>query len=286
MIVPFLNWACPLDNQAMYCAGKTLKCEQNHTYDFARQGYVNLLPAQYKHSSAPGDNNIMVQARRDFLNTGLYEEIVDAVVACIASRMKTVRDYNLVDAGCGEGYYTIHITDKLAALYPEINLSVMGFDISKSCIYAAAKRNKMRDWAVATNSHIPVQSWSADCVLSLFGFPVVSEFLRILKPRGLLITADAASRHLIELRQCVYDTVMSKSASRTQLNQDKLCLIDEKRITYTISNLSFEIVDALLKMTPHFYRMPADKYERFKVNFPRHITVDVALRLYEQSCFK
>ncbi len=286
MLVPFGSWACPLDNHPMYRINNVLKCSQNHSYDYARQGYINLLPAQYKHSQSPGDNDIMVQARRDFLNTGLYVKIVDYIVQCVQQYQivkHPLSDFCLVDAGCGEGYYTVHIADELEELYPETNISVMGFDISKTSICAATKRNKTRDWAVATNSHIPVQSQSVDCVLSLFGFPVIAEFKRLLKQGGLLITADVAPNHLIELRQCVYDTVTIKSSDVVQINDTQIHLLAEVPVSYTISNLSFETVDSLLKMTPHFYRMPNEKYDQFKTNFPRNITVSILLRIYTRG---
>ncbi len=281
MIKPFINWACPLDNQPMKRIDNMLRCSQKHAYDYARQGYVNLLPAQFKHSHSPGDNDIMVQARRDFLNTGLYNPIADMVVDCIckAQNASSATDICVVDAGCGEGYYTLAIADKLEKHYPDKSIQMMGFDISKNCIGMATKRNKTRDWAVATNAHIPVQTETVDYVCSLFGFPVVSEFVRVLKKGGLLITIDAGPQHLMELRQCVYDTVIVKDVSNAM--QDKqLLLTSEQKQRFKLSDLSFETADALLKMTPHFYRMPAEKYEQFKVNYPRNIIADIVSRAY------
>ena len=61
---------CPVCQNPLIQNGKNLSCEKNHSFDQAKQGYVNLLPVQFKHSKAPGDNKEMVVARRAFLDKG------------------------------------------------------------------------------------------------------------------------------------------------------------------------------------------------------------------------
>ena len=75
------QYRCPLCQQALLLNEKSYRCENNHSFDQAKQGYVNLLPVQFKHSKEPGDNKAMVQARRAFLDKGYYQPLLDNMLA-------------------------------------------------------------------------------------------------------------------------------------------------------------------------------------------------------------
>lgn len=66
---------CPLCGEALEKREKQLVCPRGHSFDIARQGYVNLLTVQQKHSLDPGDTREQVLSRRAFLDTGLYRPI-------------------------------------------------------------------------------------------------------------------------------------------------------------------------------------------------------------------
>lgn len=283
MIVPFNSWACPLDKLPMKRVGQSLICPQNHTFDFARAGYVHLLPTQFKKSRLPGDNKQMVNARRLFLNSGSYTPIRNAIIHIVQTYMthQAMNPYfTFVDAACGEGYYTVGLADQLS-IYLDKNISILGFDISREAILAATKRSKKQDWAVATNNRIPVRDISVDGLLSLFGFPVWSEFRRILKPNGFLVIADTDRQHLIEMRQQIYEHVFLKNNCLLNL-PDGFISVDEIPVSYMLRDMSSQSMEALLKMTPHYYRMPAEKYESFIKNPPRNVTVDILLRILKR----
>ena len=60
---------CPLCGEKLVQDGKSYICPNRHCFDMARQGYVNLLPVQNKHSLHPGEDfwkqeNIFPFARR------------------------------------------------------------------------------------------------------------------------------------------------------------------------------------------------------------------------------
>ncbi|BBI59951.1 hypothetical protein HSBAA_12570 [Vreelandella sulfidaeris] len=65
-ITPFQALACPLDGEPLHVAGNTWRCAAGHSFDIAKQGYVNLLPVQQKRSHDPGDSKAMVAARQRF----------------------------------------------------------------------------------------------------------------------------------------------------------------------------------------------------------------------------
>ena len=62
-----MNLICPLCDAPLRREEGRYCCENRHSFDVARQGYVHLLPVQQKHSLHPGDTREQVAARREFL---------------------------------------------------------------------------------------------------------------------------------------------------------------------------------------------------------------------------
>jgi len=127
-------WSCPVCGEDLLKQNqnnnKSLVCKNNHSFDYARSGYVNLLTANRKKTKLPGDNSLMVNARRNFLSRDFYKpmsdklcEVVDSFIPC-----KGV----VLDAGCGEGYYTKNVYKFLS----ENGKSpyVYGIDIAKCAV--------------------------------------------------------------------------------------------------------------------------------------------------------
>lgn len=296
----FKNLACPIDLEPLKIrestpeSSKSCICPLNHTFDIARQGYVNLLPAQFKHSKNPGDQKQMVVARTAFLNSGAYAGVLEALYDTIKAficNMPQIRmpinktqktAFNIVDAGCGEGYYTAGLAQKLMQDASDGSFGLLGYDISKEAVAAAAKRSKDITWAVATNARIPVVTKGADIVLCLFGFPVFEEFARILKPGGLVILIDAGPNHLIELRQKIYETVFEKNFKNLEIFAG-FHLQSAQRHQINLKDLTGAQAANLLKMTPHYYRMQKDKYESVITNVPDNVTLDFRLACYRTS---
>ena len=95
-----MNLICPICEKPLYLQERTLVCPENHSFDIARQGYVNLLPVQRRHSAHPGDTKEQVASRREFLEGGFYAPIADAL---IAAAQKYGASGPVLDVGCGEG---------------------------------------------------------------------------------------------------------------------------------------------------------------------------------------
>src|SRR5690606_29891455 len=172
-----------------------------HSFDTARQGYIHLLPVQNKRSLDPGDSKAMVAARRRFLAAGYYQPIAAAVNRAVLADTLDDEQISCLDAGCGEGYYLRQLA---MAERGGRALALVGLDISKWAVLAAAKQDRQPSWLVASNANLPLQSQSLDRVLCLFGFPVHGEFARVLKPAGELLQVDAGTDHLRELRNVIY----------------------------------------------------------------------------------
>ena len=95
---------CPLCGGPLWEVPGGLRCPKGHRFDRAREGYVHLLPVGQKHSLAPGDDKAMVAARRAFLDRGWYAPLREALEQLAV--VHTGGEPVVLDAGCGEGYYT------------------------------------------------------------------------------------------------------------------------------------------------------------------------------------
>lgn len=282
-ITPFQALACPLDGEPLEMLGGTWRCTAGHSFDIAKQGYVNLLPVQHKRSHDPGDSKAMVAARQRFLNGGYYEAIAKAVNSAVeehrAGSGLPNAPYSCLDAGCGEGYYLRHLAKAVPGSVP---LSLMGLDISKWAVLAAAKQDTLQaSWVVGSNAHLPVQSATLDCVLCMFGFPVAGEFARVLKPGGLLLQVEAGPNHLRELREVIYPTLKPERSVEASVpngfaHQQTLSLC------YELSLEGTERIADLLAMTPHLYRASAEGRARAAALDTLTLTVDVRLVAYSR----
>ncbi|MCH2455776.1 MAG: methyltransferase domain-containing protein [Idiomarina sp.] len=273
MIQPFDQLICPLDKQPLQLNERTWRCENGHSYDVAKQGYVNLLPVQNKRSKDPGDSKAMVQARREYLNKGYYQPLAQA----LADTVLAMGSQALLDAGCGEGYYLRYLVEQAEQQGTE--LSVAALDISKWAVQAAAKQDKRLSWMVASNNAIPLADNSVDTILCVFGFPVEAEFKRVLKPGGRLIMVDPASEHLIELKRIIYPEIKAKS-EHLPVSEKGWVLSSEERISFKVELPDTEAVHDLLTMTPHLYRASKEGIEKAEKLQSLAITADVWVRVF------
>lgn len=283
---PFQALACPLDGKPLTPSDRAWCCPAGHSFDIAKQGHVNLLPVQQKRSSDPGDSKAMVAARRRLLEAGHYQPIAEAVTRAVFdhAEQRLPRDtfFSCLDAGCGEGYYLRELAN---AATNQTSLALMGLDISKWAVQAAAKQDNKQQphsrWVVGSNANLPVQSGALDGVLCMFGFPVFDEFARVLKPGGLLLQVEAGSDHLRELRDIIYPTLKPERASDGEPPAGFASLGSET-VRYTLALDDAEAIADLLVMTPHFYRASTEGREKAAELREITLTVDVRLVRWER----
>lgn len=278
--IPFQALTCPLDGQPLALVeNNTWCCAAGHSFDIARQGYVNLLPVQHKRSQDPGDSKAMVAARQRFLQAGHYQPLAEAIsryVATWAARQPSgAEGFSCLDAGCGEGYYL----RRLARSVPH-ELALIGLDISKWAVMAAAKQDDKQApvsrWVVGSNAHLPVQPATLDGVLCMFGFPVYDEFARVLKSGGVLLQVEAGAQHLRELREVIYPQLKPERSPALEVPEG-FAYIDEETLSYPIRLEGQQAIADLLAMTPHLYRASAEGRARAAELDQLAITVDVRL---------
>lgn len=265
--------ACPLDGLPLRGQGNGVTCDNHHHVDFCRRGTLNLLPVQFRKSRHPGDSKQMVQAREKFLSSDLYRPIANRLNTLVAAHDPHI----ILDAGCGEGYYTRHLADAL----PHVQLA--GMDISKDAIQAAAKTPAAIQWLVGTNARIPVCDHTLDAVLCLFGFPVWAEFARVLKPGGILVMADAGPDHLIELRRVLYPEIKHKP-SAPELLPPGFAQKQTDRLHHLVHDMTAEQRSDLIAMTPHQHRATKENIAA-AVAFPYEngLTLDIVFSTYTRA---
>jgi len=235
---------CPICHAPLMRKKPCWHCENNHSFDVARQGYVNLLPVQQKHSLTPGDTKEMVAARRSFLDGGHYLPIAQTLAEMVGSLAPEA----VLDAGCGEGYYLSHLN-----FVPER----WGIDISKEAVRFAAARDKSAQFLTATAAHLPFADGSFDCILSMFAFTAEKEFARVLKPGGHFIQVLAGREHLMGLKNIIYPKIIEKE-QHPEPNLDGFQLVSSKTIEFCFDLTRREEVHDLLYMTPHVHRISAE----------------------------
>ncbi|WP_191602853.1 putative RNA methyltransferase [Marinomonas algicola] len=271
---------CPLDKQPLTLESRSLKCASGHGFDLAKSGYVNLLPVQNKRSKDPGDSKEMVASRKSFLELGHYQPIADCIVSYVLDRFSPAKSLRLFDAGCGEGYYLNYLES--ACIEKNYDTDLIGLDISKWAIMAASKSNKSIQWVVGSNADIPLGNGSLEVVTCLFGFPMFTEFSRVLSQNGILLLVDAGAEHLIELRKILYSNIHDyEDGLATGING--FSLIDEQNLKFTFGLQSPQEIQNLLSMTPHIHKAPYSGKEALKKIEKLDLTADVKLRWYVKN---
>lgn len=246
---------CPVCGAALMYENKTYRCKNGHVYDQARQGYVNLLPVQSKHSLHPGDTKEMLLARRAFLNGGYYQPIAESVVQVLKRYLSGIMPALLIDVGCGEGYYTAYIEKKSG-------ISCIGADISKDGVKMACSRSKSIQWLVATASHLPLADCTANAVTAMFALFLPDEYARILKKGGIVVEVTVASEHLHEMKSIIYDEVFPQEKYPAPCGEKFEELLCEKYVFQC--PLDNTALVHLLKMTPHFWRIHQQRREQLE----------------------
>ncbi|MDN3650599.1 methyltransferase domain-containing protein [Reinekea marina] len=262
------HYQCPVCEQPLNPSLRQFICENNHTFDVHKKGYLNLLLAHKKNSKAPGDDADMVESRRRFLAANHYQPLADFVAE--QAQQLLPESATIWDAGCGEGYYT----QIIAQSNPDF--MVYGLDISKPAIQAASRFKEIH-WSVASSAHPPYGSNSFDAIVSIFSRVDAVPFHRVLKNNGSVLMVVPDSDHLMGLRKIIYDKVRPYDTSKhLEYFNNGFELVSEQRITVPLNLTTNEAIFDLLGMTPHAHRLPIDKRRQLS---------EVA-SLTDTACFK
>ena len=252
-------------------AGKTCRCtgERSHCFDFSRSGYLNLTGPK----DGEGDLKDAIRARTLFLSKGYYAPLSNA----INQMLNDLNAKAVLDAGCGEGYYTNRMAGSERA--------VLGIDLSRAGIDSAAKFAKQNatgvGFAVGSIFSLPVGDATCNVVTNLFAPCCEEEFDRVLKPGGYLILVGAGEEHLMGLKQVLYDNPYL-NPGRADL-PTSMQPIDRQRLQYTVTVCGEDAIEALFSMTPYYWRTSQADRAKLQGLTTLKTTVDFDIFLYRKG---
>lgn len=224
---------CPVCKEVLEKQDKTYKCLNSHSFDIAKQGYLNL---NMKSSSNTGDEKEMIKARNAFLNQDYYLFLRNKINEIIDE----IKPNNILDLACGEGYYTssYNVKDKI------------GIDLSKEALKIASKTDTSSLYILKNIFDVPFSDNSLDAIITIFA-PISSEIKRLLKDNGHFILVKPDIDHLFELKAAVYDKPYLNEVE--EINIDGLSLQKEYKIKQK-AILNNEMLNNLFKMTPYYHK--------------------------------
>lgn len=246
-------FACPICQENLTLVESSLKCNNRHSFDLAKFGYVNLVP-QIKQSANYDKENF--QNRQQILEAGFYQAILE-VVSDLLSNSKNTK--TILDIGCGEGFYS----RKLQESNP--NKTFYAFDISKDSVQIAAKSepNWAVNWFVGDLARLPIKDTSMDILLDIFSPANYGEFRRVLSKNGILIKVIPTENHLKEIRQRVQDQLTNKDYSNQDIKnhfQEHFTILSSQTASLT-KTITAEQLQTLLSMTPLLFHVDQSKID-------------------------
>ena len=246
-------FACPICQENLTLVESSFKCDNCHSFDLAKFGYVNLAP-QIKQSANYDKENL--QNRQQILEAGFYQAILE-VVSDLLSNSKNAK--TILDIGCGEGFYS----RKLQESHPD--KTFYAFDISKDSVQIAAKSepNWAVNWFVGDLARLPIKDASMDILLDIFSPANYGEFRRVLSKDGILIKVIPTENHLKEIRQMVQDQLTKKDYSNQDIKEhfQEHFSIQSIQTASLTKPITAEQRQALLSMTPLLFHVDQSKID-------------------------
>ena len=249
-----LSWKCPVCSQELEKRDRIYVCPSGHSFDIAKQDYVNLLMSNKRSEKRHGDDKLMVASRQSFLEKGYYEPLRRQL--CLSAEKFARRGCAMLDAGCGEGWYTGSVSAALGCS------RTFGIDISRQALIAASKRGGM-ELAVSGVNALPLPDGVLGLVMSVFAPCDAGEFRRVLAPDGVLLRAIPLERHLYSLKAAIYDRPYENTVPSAELEGFRLLERADVKGEALLDNAAD--IRSLFMMTPYYYktgRADQEKLER------------------------
>lgn len=248
---------------------KSLVCSKNHTFDFTKQGYLNLMThatdSQYSKELFEARNKIIIESN-------LYAPMHQTITKVMKEYINLSKNPIMVaDLGCGEGSHLQRIIDECSSK----KVTGVGIDIAKEAILLAAKRYENIIWLVGDLAKSPLADQSVQVILNILSPSNYKEFKRIINQEGLVIKVVPRPNYLKELREAVFEHERQYTNDETvTLYKQHFKLLDVIPLCYT-KQLNKEELDNLVQMTPLSWSADKKRMESFLQRDTGEITVDL-----------
>lgn len=261
---------CPLCRAALEQRGATLRCPAGHTFDLARQGYVNLLSGR---PASAGDDAAMVGARAALLEAGHHDPLAARLAELAAERAPAAG--LVVDVGAGTGWYLARVLDQLPGR------AGLGLDVSKYAARRAARAHERADAAVAdTKARLPLADGAAALLLDVFAPRNGPEFRRVLRGDGLLVVVTPTAAHHAEIREAL--GLLAVDPAKERRLAAALAPDFEReppRILRWALDLGPAELGHLVRMSPSAHHIPAAALEARIAALPAPLRITAEVRL-------
>ena len=272
-IIKYLRCPCCKALMDTENEGKTLFCkgQKKHCFDFSSKGYVNLAGSR----GVTGDSKQAVRSRTDFLNKGYYAPIADKLCDILGRYMS---NGNVLDAGCGEGYYTQRIAQR--------GYETVGLDLSKYAVDSTASRlhcktNENAFAVVASIYDMPFCDGFADAAVSIFAPCAEEEISRVISSDGILLVVSAGREHLMGLKKALYQAAY-ENEERADMPKG-MKLISREALKYSIKLESNADIKNLFSMTPYYWRTSPSDSEKLDGLCTLETVVDINFLIYKKD---
>ncbi|MEW9675215.1 putative RNA methyltransferase [Lentibacillus sp. L22] len=273
MVSQFVEvFRCPLCKGSMKVVDlKSLMCSNNHTFDFAKQGYINML----NHPSSNQYNKNLFAARHQIImNSNLYSLLHERISKVIIEYVAVSNEpFMILDAGCGEGSHLQRVLDECK---DEAIIGV-GLDISKEGIKMAAREYQKSIWLVGDLANSPLANQSCHAIINILSPANYTDFKRILASDGLIVKVVPRANYLIELRETLFnDTakMLYKNDQTVSLFKKHFHLVNKFKLSYTKVLNQTELIH-LAQMSPLAWNAKKEQFDTFFNQGSSEITVDL-----------
>jgi 23S rRNA (guanine745-N1)-methyltransferase len=256
---------CPVCGGQLEEGEAALRCQEGHSFDIARQGYVNLVPG-------PGDSAEMVEARDAFLAGGHFARLSTALADEAAA---AGADGTVVDIGAGTGHHLARVLDALP------DAAGIAIDSSPAALRRAARAHPRAAAVGADAWHdMPLRDGAAALILSVFAPRNPTEMARVLRPGGALLAVTPTTRHLFELVGPLgLLSVPEDKADRLDEQLGSHFALDERRSVEQSMFLNREEAAQLVRMGPSAWHVDEQTVAERLALLPDPLTVTASMTL-------
>ena len=251
----FGQFRCPVCYAPLDVRAQSLICENRHSFDVNKKGFVNLALRQ---SESYYDEELF-SARASVFDKGFYAPVLRAL------RLELGDAQKVLDAGCGEGYYLKEMDMPFG----------IGVDLSREAILRAARERQGPIWCVADLANLPFADASFDALLDVLSPANYTSFSRVLKPGGKLLKVIPGAGYLKEIREAMglksHDESRVAEHMRASVGISRVIPITKK---YEVDNETWR---DFLRMTPLTKHLSQEERHAIEEKCQGQITIDLLL---------
>jgi 23S rRNA (guanine745-N1)-methyltransferase len=255
---------------------ESMVCPQHHTFDFTRQGYLNMTTRMV---TTNYDRSLFAARRKIMGDYGFFNPVIDQIVSLIGHmRQGHTEPFYLLDMGCGEGSHLSRICELLRSK-KKLSVTGIGMDLAKTGIHEAAANYPGVLWTVADLADPPLKQHTVSLILNILSPSNYQVFKQLMTKNGLLIKVVPGNDYLKELRSFFYEGTVKATYSNQEIIKNLKHHLEIREmipIRYTRS-LDRDGLKYLSRMTPLAWKMGKDRVKQWLDSGISEVTVDLML---------